>query len=1045
MPIRDRDDATQVADRFQRFFRADSEQRPGILRALFTEILDFDRESSQLSLVQAQGRAGIELPDVAERIATLDGVEVLYVDLSSVDTATERVRKAEVLAVTTVVRDALREDMLLLFSNRSGDQLHWIHPKFSGGSTPTLRRIVLERGIQQRTAIQQLSNIYWNHQDSGNILDAVNEAFNVDKVTKDFFREYKRIFEQAEGLISGFSDPEDRKQFVQTLFNRLMFVYFLSRKGWLKYEGETDYLNTLWDAYADHATQNNFYNDRLTFLFFQGLNNPDSRDVRGGVDFLIGDVPFLNGGLFEETEIDRRGDITVPDDAIRPLMTELFDKFNFTVMESTPFDIEVAVDPEMLGKVFEELVTGRHDSGAYYTPRPVVSFMCREALKGYLEGALTPALSQGEKEQTAAAVARFVDDHDASGISISQATAIQQALEAVTVVDPACGSGAYLVGMMQELVDLRVELYNQKLKQDARSLYELKLHIIERNLYGVDIDQFAVDIARLRLWLSLAIDYEGGQPEPLPNLDFKIVQGDSLLGPDPSQLNLDRHAIQQSGLADLKGQYMRETNGDAKERLKEDILHAEEQLRAMLALGDVPDQAIDWRIKFAEVVGLGGFDIAIANPPYIQLQKNGGTLRRRYEGCGYETLVARGDVYQLFYERGCQLLVSKGLLAYITSNSWLRAPYGKKTRRYFSDHHQPMSWLDLGKDVFETAIVDSGIFLLRTSGLAGPFPSVDMDTLPNVNFPPPADRWGETRPNGDAPWSVLSQVEWTLMEKMQRIGTPLKEWDINISRGPKTGLNKAFIIDTKMREQLVASDPHSTEMIVPLLRGRDITRYGVKWAGFWLIVARFGSYKAIPLQFRAIYSHLRKYETELKERGQCKYTGKLTSGENDDYPGQHHWLELDNNPKDEYLAEFSKEKLVWGAMAPRGSFAYNGTTTFVNDAAFAITGEELKLLCALLNSKICDWFMSHTARTSGMGVVIWYRAYVENVPLAMPPGGIKQTLKALVDEILDAKDANPDADTSDLEREIDRLVYDLYGLTDEEIAVIEGRVGVGRS
>ena len=723
MPIRDRDDATQVANRFQRFFEAESEQRPGILRELFAEILDFDRESGRLSLVQAQGRVGVELPDVAERIAALDGVDVLYVDLSSADTATDRVRKAEVLATANVVRDALREDMLLLFSNRSGNQLHWIHPKFSGGATPTLRRIVLERGIEQRTAIQQFSNIYWSYRDSGNILDAVNEAFNVDKVTKDFFREYKRIFERAEELITGFSDPEERKQFVQTLFNRMMFVYFLSRKGWLKYEGKTDYLNTLWDAYADHATQDNFYNDHLTFLFFQGLNNPDSRDVRGGVDFLIGDVPFLNGGLFEETEIDRRGDITVPDEAIRPLMTELFDKFNFTVMESTPFDIEVAVDPEMLGKVFEELVTGRHDSGAYYTPRPVVSFMCREALKGYLEtslsapsdplsprervravpvdatGALTPALSQGEREPMDDTLSRFVDDHDASGLSISQAEQIRDALSKVTVVDPACGSGAYLVGMMQELVDLRVELYNQKLRQDARSLYELKLHIIERNLHGVDLDPFAVNIAMLRLWLSLAIEYEGEQPEPLPNLDFKIVEGDSLLGPDPSEVNQSAYLISQTDLAQLKAAYMRETDPNVKTQHKDEIKRQEEELQE--AMGDVVAKgALDWRVKFAEVIGKGGFDIAVANPPYIQLQKDRGRLRKLYESCGYESLVARGDIYQLFYERGCQLLrPNDGLLSYITSNSWMRAKYGEQTRLYFTSRHTPLRWLDLGKDV----------------------------------------------------------------------------------------------------------------------------------------------------------------------------------------------------------------------------------------------------------------------------------------------------------------------------------------------------------
>ena len=1030
MPIRDRDDATQVASRFQRFFKADSEQRPGILRELFTEILDFDRESSQLSLVQARGRAGIELPDVAERIATLDGVEVLYVDLSSVDTATERVRKAEVLAVTTVVRDALREDMLLLFSNRSGDQLHWIHPKFSGGSTPTLRRIVLERGIQQRTAIQQLSNIYWNHQDSGNILDAVNEAFNVDKVTKDFFREYKRIFEQAEGLISGFSDPEDRKQFVQTLFNRLMFVYFLSRKGWLKYEGETDYLNTLWAAYADHATQNNFYNDRLTFLFFQGLNNPDSRDVRGGVDFLIGDVPFLNGGLFEETEIDRRGDITVPDDAIRPLMTDLFDKFNFTVMESTPFDIEVAVDPEMLGKVFEELVTGRHDSGAYYTPRPVVSFMCREALKGYLEGALPPALSQGEREQPAAAVARFVDDHDASGISISQATAIQQALEAVTVVDPACGSGAYLVGMMQELVDLRVELYNQKLKQDARSLYELKLHIIERNLHGVDLDPFAVNIAMLRLWLSLAIEFEGDQPEPLPNLDFKIIEGDSLLGPNPGEtgqqgvLGYDGNAVNE--LRVLKSRYMTESDPGRKTLLREAITEAETTIREQLSHFAGADNALDWRIDFAEVIAKGGFDIALANPPYIHLRWKGEEMRNRYVAAGFTTYAKMGDIYQLFQERGCQILRAQGgMLAYITSNSWLRAHYGRQTRRFLTENHRPLRWLDLGKDIFEGAIVDSGILLLATGGEGSPFPSVDTDSVPTTEFPPPAEHWGLTRPNGETPWNILTRLEATLMERIYEKGTRLKDWGVKINLGVKTGYNDAFIIDSSTRQRLIAQDPNSAEIIKPILRGRSIRRYRTPRAGEYLIDTHNGYKHELSVdvtRYPAIEEHLDQFLPDIARRqnkGNTYY----------------------NLRSCKYYEKLEETKLLWLDLVQRGRFSYDDEGIFAESTAYFLTGNRLKYLCAVLNSNLMYWCLRQVAPTSGTGTHRWMKTYVEMLPIPFPDDFQDQSMSGVVDQILSAKDADPSADTSTLESEIDQRVYDLYGLTEEEIAAVEARVG----
>ena len=347
--------------------------------------------------------------------------------------------------------------MLLVFTNTSRTQLHFIHPDFDGAQ-PTLRRMVVERDLPRRTAVEQFSNVYWSYERSGSIRAALEEAFDVEPVTKLFFQEYKRVFEAAEAQVSGFGsskDEQDEKRlFVQTLFNRLMFVYFLSRKGWLTFKGDKDYLNALWDDYRTDRLQSNFYKERLCHLFFFGLNNYLSRDInlKGRyMESVFGQVPFLNGGLFEKTDLDSRDGVTVPDDAIKPILRDLFDKFNFTVMESTPFDIEVAVDPEMLGKVFEELVTGRHESGSYYTPRPVVSFMCRESLKGYLE-----SQEFGAQQE---AIQAFVDRQKVDGIS-DHAHGVRKALARVRVVDPACGSGAYLLGMMQELVELEIELYN---------------------------------------------------------------------------------------------------------------------------------------------------------------------------------------------------------------------------------------------------------------------------------------------------------------------------------------------------------------------------------------------------------------------------------------------------------------------------------------------------------------------------------------------------------------------------------------------------------
>ena len=928
MPIKDVDDAVEVERRIEHIFAAAPSERAGEMRALFVEVLDFDPDRGEVDLAGAAGT--VTLPASAARIAELDDLHVLYVALDTPDT--DRVRKAEVDAAATRIERQLG-DHLLVCTNRSVSQLHFIYPSFEG-ARPTLRRMVVERDLPRRTAVQQVSNIYWEHQDSGNIRAALDKAFDVEAVTKQFFEQYKRVFDNALDRVQGFEggetddeqqqEAERKKLFVQTLFNRLMFVYFLSRKGWLTFQGDNDYLNALWKDYraTPGLADATFYRDRLKLLFFFGLNNPQSLDLNFRNSYmasLIGVPPPLNGGLFEKTELDRRNGVIVPDDAIAPILTDLFDRFNFTVMESTPFDVEVAVDPEMLGKVFEELVTGRHDSGSYYTPRSVVSFMCREALKGYLAGRDTgPA---------AAAIAAFVDERETAGITLSAARRISEALDEVTVVDPACGSGAYLLGMMQELVELQAALYSDRLRTTARDLYDLKLHIIQRNLYGVDNDEFAVNIAMLRLWLSLAIEYEGAKPEPLPNLDFKIVCGDSLLGPDPSPESfpdLFRDLAGRLNLGGLKADYMRASDGHAKQRLKEEIAAVEAQVQH--TLGDAGD--VDWRLWFAEVFAVhNGFDIVIANPPYIQLQRDGGKLGRHYQGVGYKTFVRAGDVYQLFYERGCQLLTpGRGMLAYITSNSWLKARYGEQLRRYFTERHTPLRLLDLGKDTFESAIVDTCVLMLRQGEGASIFPAVDLDQVADNDFPPRAELWGRTTPDAAAPWSILSRSEQRVMDKMQSVGTPLREWDVKINNGIKTGYNKAFIIDDATRRALIDVDPDSAEIIKPILRGRDIQRYRAKWAGLWLIGTHNGYGNVLPIKpnnYPAIKTYLDRFYPQLERRqdkGKTPYNLRNCA----------------------YYEEFAKAKLFWIDLTEYGRFSYDEGKMFCANTAYMITGSSIK-------------------------------------------------------------------------------------------------------
>ncbi|MYE71136.1 MAG: class I SAM-dependent DNA methyltransferase [Dehalococcoidia bacterium] len=1046
MPIRDPNDAAEVEAGIARVFGAPPEERASAIRQLFVEVLDFNPDRGEVSLAGAP--AGVELPETADRLATLDGVSVLHVALQA--PATGRVRKADVTAAARIIAEQFGDDLLLVLTNAGASQLHFVRPDL-GDARPRLRRMIVERDLPQRTAVEQIAGIYWKRQETRSLPTALDRAFDVEPVTKDFFKEYKRVFRQAEESVSGFADEEgaDKRLFVQTLFNRLMFIYFLQRKGWLDFRGDKDYLRALWDDYRRNRRENDdFYFTRLTTLFFVGLNNPDSRDLTAGTAPLIGSVPFLNGGLFERGDLDKRKGLTVPDEAIEPVLTDLFERFNFTVMESTPFDIEVAVDPEMLGKVFEELVTGRQESGSYYTPRDVVSYMCREALKGYLEvrgTGLPPAV-----------IAAFVDEHRTAGIDVAAARKVAAALDEVTVVDPACGSGAYLLGMMQELVELQTVLFNAG--ADDKSLHTLKLEIIERNLRGVDIDPFAIHIAQLRLWLSLTIEYDGPPPvPPLPNLDLGIVTGDSLLVAHLSARDLAEGGVQgafidqAAELQELKARYMRESAGPAKAALRARIDEVNRGLRESYGGSAAPDAGggVDWRSAFSEVFEPrdgrgGGFDIVIANPPYHQLQRDGGRLADLYRDVRYRTFVARGDIYQLFYERGCELLKPDGgVLAYITSNSWLRAEYGKKLRAFFAGRHTPLRWLDLGKDVFESAIVDSGVLLLRTGGgEVDAFPAVDMDRLPGIDFPPPEGDWGRIMPDGDGPWSTLSITEHSVMAKMRSRGVPLAEWDAVIKMGVITGYNEAFIIDGATRDALIADDPRSDEIIKPILRGRDIRRWRAEWAGKWIILAKFGSHEYLASDYPAVHEHLTRHEERLRNRGQVRYTRSRGKGRSTGYPGQHHWLELDNSPTDDFLGLFAKPKLFWMDMSPEGRFAYSEDTTFCNDKGFILVGPSLKYLCAVLNSSLVMWMIRHTALTTGLGLTQWKKFTVERIPI--PPIGEEEQrpLVELVDRILEAKAVDAGAETEEWERAIDRLVYNLYGLIEEEDTAVERTLGL---
>jgi hypothetical protein len=458
--------------------------------------------------------------------------------------------------------------------------------------TPARRySFLVGEGEKTHTARKQFAALLQSQ--SSPTLKQIEDAFSVEKVTKDFYDEYEKLFKRLEKEIQALRretktlDEYLKENFIESadfakkLLGQIVFLYFLQKKGWFGVppdgkwgEGDKRYLRKLFDdrhkiakSYVSYERKSkSFFHNVLEPLFYEALAYKRPNDVFAPFN---AKVPFLNGGLFEPSYEYKKIFIDLPDELFsnrHEVKTEeeadgildIFDRYNFTVNEAERLEREVAIDPEMLGNVFENLLVKeeRGQSGTFYTPQVIVSYMCRQSLLNYLATHLlegSEQLSVDRQQLTLADLKEFLlyadlyAEHEASPAgrhedkrfpaSIKKAARkIDDLLRDVKVCDPAIGSGAFPVGLLQEIVRLRsalVALWTNKSHEELEehySSYALKLNAIENSIYGVDKEQSAVDIARLRLWLSLIVDEDDFKADKsLPNLDYKIMQGNSLL------------------------------------------------------------------------------------------------------------------------------------------------------------------------------------------------------------------------------------------------------------------------------------------------------------------------------------------------------------------------------------------------------------------------------------------------------------------------------------------------------------------------------------
>lgn len=725
-------------------------------------------------------------------------------------------------------------------------------------------------------------------------------------------------------------------------------------------------------------------------------------------------------------------------------LIDLLNGYKFTIDENTPLDEEVALDPELLGKVFENLLasynpdtrnTARKQSGSFYTPREVVDYMVDEALIAYFARDLPEADKCEERLRRLLSHANT--GHD---FSEAEANALVAAIENLKVLDPACGSGAFPMGILTKLfialqkldpdnrrwrvqnlaplqqrlagarktpdpvqrdteisdAEAALEKHKKDFTDPAYADYTRKLYLIEKCIFGSDIQPIAVQIAKLRFFIALIVSQpiDRSKPNwnitPLPNLETKIVAANTLFGvprhgAQGSLLDDPAIAEKEAELRDANAAYFTARSRITKRRRKEKVQKLHEELVTLLkrdgfVIARDADRMARWDpfdqnryADFFDVEWMFGmprardnseavFDIVIGNPPYVRhedIKELTPVLRNVYQ---YECGSSRADLYVYFYERSIKLLKPGGVLSFITSNKWYRAKYGELLRLFMATHTRLNSIIDFGDEAVFTAIA---------------YPTIVIATRREkpINPPPPTDtvralNWSQQQPvetfpavfaneNFQIPQSELKKEGWQLelprkrklLSRILAAGRPLGDFvNGHIYRGVTTGLNEAFVIDEPTRNRLISADQRSAELIKPYVRGRDITRWRTEWAGLYLIAFPFGFHEKLK-EYPAVLKHLTQFEASLRSRGQC------TSSRNGKSDGQHHWLELDNNPRESYFAALESPKIVSTKVSLQPTFAFDTSGAYLaNTAYFVAVGELGGYLLPLLNSSVSSFY-----------------------------------------------------------------------------------------
>ena len=1003
-------------------------------------------------------------------------------------------------------------------------------------------------------------------------IDDIEDAFSVERVTKEFFDLYRDKFYLLQETLEhnpDFCAESERcgftsEQYAKKMLGQIVFLYFLQKKGclgvpvwpeWIssaeynalinidgargrqvaeylpriytlhesgRYhlstqgldqlpdyveeliaeqmpsqktwkDGSKNFLRDLFDYSCKH--KGNFYENYLKPLFYDTLNK--NRGSFGYSHTFHCRIPYFSGGLFEPIKgYDWKSNrFDIPDTIFSNIgdgdsfaadgIFDIFDRYNFTMCEDEPFEKEVAIDPEMLGKIFENLleVKDKRSKGAFYTPREIVQYMCRETIIKQLSSKTNISseiirsfvqygeywheldiaeISHGRVNNLNVPPELFALD-STGRIKINRLNDIDYILASMKIVDPAVGSGAFLLGMITEIVRIRqiitpyilalADAGTKKIITSERSSYNLKYNAIKESVYGVDTELSAVDITRLRLWLSLIIDADlagvAGElnSATLPNLDSKIIRADSLAEGAKLIQTLTSKKITEATSQCFSWKTLTDKLFAEQEylfmcddpRRKVHLLQSIERIKKMMIESSNPLHEewekhfssanvsdLVWSLDFLKVfVANGGFDVVIGNPPYVQLQKSIGNSNQKvgdqYEHLEYQTFNKMGDLYCLFYELGLMLLKPGGCLCYITSNKWLRTAYGAQLRKIIATKFNPVLLIDFaGVRIFETAAVDVNVILVQNADNLG------QTSVCALNRPIATDLCAHIYDNAhnvafrdDNAWALSTGISDNIKNKILSVGKPIHQWDISINYGIKTGFNKVFVIDTPTKEHLCSLNPDAASIMRPLLKGKDIHKWKCCHNGLWLIFVHNGNTKSnIPPvdidAYPAVKSFMDDYLEALKKRSDQGRT-------------PYHLRDC------AYIEDFRKPKIMFQEMVQFSAFAYDaGGEYMCLDTARIVTGERLEYLTGLFNSNLFFFAVKHFfggGRLGDTGIRMKH-TFFKNFSAYVPTEDEEAYIR---DVVL--------SDSPERDAIINKFFYSKYQLTQEEIDYIEQDIG----